>query len=168
MTLRNRSRLFVFIFSFLIWLALTSIRDWEEVIAGLFVAALVSAIAGKFLITSGKSEHIIKRTLSAVKYLFKFLWEMIKANLHVAYIVINPYLPINPGIVKIKTKLTKDSALTVLTNSITLTPGTLTVDINPEKKEIYIHWIDVLSKDVEENTKSIGGKFEKLLTEVFE
>jgi len=168
MTLQNRSRLFVFIFSFFTWLALTNVRDIEEVVAGLIVAALVTIVAGKFLITSEKSGHIIRRIFSAIKYLIKFFWEMMKANLHVAFIVIHPYLPIKPGIVKIKTKLTKDSAITVLTNSITLTPGTLTVDLNPEKKELYIHWIDVLSTDVEKNTKTIGGKFEKLLTEVFE
>ncbi|RKY55306.1 MAG: cation:proton antiporter [Candidatus Neomarinimicrobiota bacterium] len=168
MTTQQRSRLFVFIFSFLVWIALTSIRDLQEVVAGLIVAALVSIVAGKFLITSEKSEHIVKRFFSAIKYLFKFLWEMAKANLHVAYIVIHPNLPIKPGIVKIKTKLTKDSAITVLTNSITLTPGTLTIDVNPETRELYIHWIDVESTDVEKNTKTIGGKFEKLLMEVFE
>lgn len=168
MRIEQRSRLFVFIFSFLVWCALTSVTDLQEVITGVVVAALVSLVAGKFLITSEKREHIIKRIISSIKYLFKFLWEMAKANLHVAYIVIHPALPIKPGIVKIKTKLTKDSAITVLTNSITLTPGTLTVDLNPETKELYIHWIEVLSTDVEKNTKTIGGKFEPLLTEVFE
>jgi len=168
MTIQKRSRLFVFILSFLVWIALTSITDIQEVVAGILVAALVSIVAGKFLITSKKSEHIFKRIISSIQYLFKFIWEMTKANLHVAFIVIHPNLPIKPGIVKIKTNLTKDSAITVLTNSITLTPGTLTVDINPETNELYIHWIDVLSTDVEKNTKTIGGKFETLLTEVFE
>ena len=168
MKIQQRSRLFVFIFSFLVWIALTSIKDIQEVIAGILVAALVSIVAGKFLITSIKSEHIFKRIISSIHYLFKFLWEMTKANLHVAYIVIHPNLPIKPGIVKIKTNLTKDSAITVLTSSITLTPGTLTVDVSPDKKEIYVHWIDVLSTDINENTKTIGGKFETLLTEVFE
>ncbi|MBN2601493.1 MAG: Na+/H+ antiporter subunit E [Candidatus Marinimicrobia bacterium] len=168
MKIQQRSRLFVFIFSFLVWCALTSIKDIQEVVAGVFVATLVSIVAGKFLITSETSEHILKRILSSIRYLFRFLWEMAKANLHVAFIVLHPSLPIKPGIVKIKTTLTKDSAITVLTNSITLTPGTLTVDVNPEKNEIYVHWIDVLSTDVTKNTKTIGGKFETLLTEVFE
>ena len=168
MIIQQRSRLFVFIFSFIVWIALTSMTDIQELIAGILVSALVSIVAGKFLITSKKSEHIFKRIISSIHYLFKFIWEMAKANLHVAYIVIHPNLPIKPGIVKIKTNLTKDSAITILTNSITLTPGTLTVDINPETNELYIHWIDILSTDVEKNTKTIGGKFETLLTEVFE
>ena len=52
MKIQQRSRLFVFIFSFLIWCALTSIKDIQEVVAGVFVAALISIVAGKFLITS--------------------------------------------------------------------------------------------------------------------
>ena len=168
MKIKTRSRIIVFILSFLIWVAMTSILDLQEVIAGVILAFIVALIAGEFLITSEKKKHIFHRYFSAMLYLFRFMWEMIKANFHVAYIVINPMLPIKPGIVKIRTKLTKDSALTVLANSITLTPGTLTVDIDPEDKALYIHWIDVASKDIETNTKLIGGRFEKLLTEVFE
>ncbi len=168
MTITKRSRIIVFSLSFLVWVALTSISDWQEVILGLIVALVVSLLAGQFLITTEKSKHPVRRLFLAIIYFFKFLWEMIKANLHVAYIVINPALPIRPGIVKIKTNLTKDSALTVLTNSITLTPGTLTVDINPESREIYIHCIEVTSTDVGENTREIGGRFEGLIAEVFE
>lgn len=168
MTIKNRSRLIVFILSFLIWLALTHIGDVQEVIIGLIVAFVVSLLAGQFFLSSKSSGNFLRRFLKGIIYFFKFIWEMIKANLHVAYIVLHPKLPIKPGIVKIKTKLTKDSAITVLTNSITLTPGTLTVDVNPESKDLYVHWITVASKDVEINTKLIGGRFEKLLMEVFE
>lgn len=168
MSIKNRSRLFVFILSFLVYVALTSIRDWQELVAGLIVALIVCLVAGQFLITTEKSRHPLHRLWMALIYLFKFLWEMIKANFHVAYIVINPALPIRPGIVKIRTRLTKESAITMLTNSITLTPGTLTVDVNPEKREIYIHCIEVTSINVDENTRDIGGRFEGLITEVFE
>jgi len=158
----------VFILSFLVWLALTDITDLQEVIAGLIVALIISLMAGTFLVTTVKSGHPVQRFLMGIAYLFKFVWEMIKANLHVALIVINPTLPIKPGIVKIKSSLTKDSSLTVLTNSITLTPGTLTVDINPETHEIYIHCIEVETTDVKQNTRNIAGRFEKLIREVFE
>ena len=168
MSLKMKSRIVVFIFAVLVWLALTNITSVQEVITGIIVAVVVSLVAGQFLITTQKQKHLLHRLFYAVLYLFKFLWEMIKANIHVAYIVAHPNLPIKPGIVKIKTKLTKDAALTVLTNSITLTPGTLTVDINEEKKEIYVHWIDVKVKDMDSCTKEIGARFEPTLTEVFE
>ena len=171
MKIETRSRIVVFILSFLTWVALTSLWDFQEVIAGLIVATIVSLIAGKFLITTEKNRRIFIRILFLIKYLFTFFWEMIKANLNVAYIVVHPKLPIKPGIVKIKTNLLKDSARTILTNSITLTPGTMSVDINPVTNEIYIHWIKVKSKDpkdVKENTKNISQVFEKVLKEVFE
>jgi len=168
MKMEMKSRIVVFILTFLVWLALTHISDTQEVIAGFIISIVVALVAGKFFITTKKQKGTIHRFIAAVLYLFKFLWEMIKANFHVAYIVIHPMLPIKPGIVKIRTKLTKDSAITILTNSITLTPGTLTVDLNPEKKEIYVHWIEVLSTDVEKNTIYIGNRFERILTEVFE
>lgn len=171
MKLETKSKLIVFVLSFLVWIALTSAWDIQEVIAGFVLAFAVSLIAGSSLITTVKKEKLLPRVLVFIKYLFVFIWEMIKANLHVAYIVIHPMLPIKPGIVKIKTNLTKESALTVLANSITLTPGTMSVDINPEAGEIYIHWIDIVSKeptDIEENTKNISVVFEKILMEVFE
>ena len=169
MKIKTKSRLLVFIFCFFIWVALTSIRDIQEVIAALILSFIVTLIAGQFLIKNPRTKSIFFLVKTWIKYFFVFIWEMIKANLNVAVIVIHPKLPIKPGIVKIKTGLSSDAALTVLANSITLTPGTMTVDINPEKHELYIHWIKVVSQnphDVEENTQIISSVFEKILLEV--
>jgi len=86
----------------------------------------------------------------------------------VAYRVINPRLPINPGIVKVKTNLKTETGLTFLANSITLTPGTLTVDIDRDAGVLYVHWIDVKAKDVEAATKIVVERFEKILRKIFE
>jgi len=166
--MKLKSRITVFILAFLAWLALTGVTRMQEVIAGLIVSLIVTLLAGHLVVTTKKKNPFVKRLLFGILYTFKFIWEMLKANLHVAYIVLHPMLPIKPGIVKIKTKLKKDASLTMLSNSITLTPGTLTVDIDPEKQNLYIHWIDVESQEVDTNTKNIGGRFEPLLTEVFE
>ena len=171
MSIKARSRLTVFVLSAAVWFALTDIKDVEEVIAGLVLSLIVSIIAGHFLITAENNRPLFSKIINSVKYFFVFIWEMIKANVHVAYIVLHPMLPIKPGIVKAKTNLKKDSSRTILCNSITLTPGTMTVDINPECNDVYIHWIDVVSKDPNddiENTKKIVEKFEKILTEVSE
>lgn len=167
MSLAIKSRIVVFVLAVLVWLALTGLNA-QELVAGLVFALLVSLVAGQFLITTHKQKHLLHRWRFALFYFFLFLWEMIKANLHVAYIVLHPNLPIKPGIVKIKTTLTKDTAITVLTNSITLTPGTLTVDVDEQNKYIYIHWIDVQAAGVEACTQEIGARFESALTEVFE
>ena len=166
--MKIRSRVLVFILSFLTWIALTGILDIQQVVVGFFVAAIVALATGHLLITTRKKNSLAKRILYGLGYLLIFTWEMIKANLHVAYIVMHPFLPINPGIVKIRTSLKKDTSLTILCNSITLTPGTLTVDIDPGGNYLYIHLIDVKSKDIDVNTKRIGARFEPILTEVFE
>jgi len=169
MKLETRGRITVFILAFLVWMALT-MGGLQEAAAGLVVAAVVAAVSGRFLFVPGAPARrkIPSRVLFAFRYFFVFLWEMIKANVHVASIVLHPLCPIKPGIVKIRTRLTRDAAITVLGNSITLTPGTFTVDVNPEKKELYIHCIEVRSLDLEENSRIIGAKFEALLREVFE
>jgi multicomponent Na+:H+ antiporter subunit E len=168
METKTKSRIIVFVFALLVWFALTDIKDYQEAIIGIAISLLISFLAGHFLIKNVASQHPVKRTIHFLFYIVKFMWEMIKANLEVAYLVIHPMLPIKPGIVKIKTKLTKDSAITVLSNSITLTPGTLTIDINEQKKELYIHWINVKTQDIDKATEEIGNRFEKTLTEVFE
>ena len=168
MKIKAKSRIIVFIFSLIVWVALTDIKSYEEVIVGILLSIIVSLLAGHFLITTEKSQHPLRRIMFFIIYIFRFFWEMIKANFEVAYLVIHPLLPIKPGIVKIKTKLSKDSAMTILGNSITLTPGTLTVDANREKQELYIHCIKVEVESVDESTKRIGQKFENILMEVFE
>ncbi|MFN3873158.1 MAG: Na+/H+ antiporter subunit E [Ignavibacterium sp.] len=168
METKTKSRIIVFVFALLVWFALTDIKNYQEVLIGIAISLLISFLAGHFLITTEKSQHPVKRFIHFLFYILKFIWEMIKANLEVAYLVIHPMLPIKPGIVKIKTKLTKDSAITVLSNSITLTPGTLTIDVNEQKKELYIHWINVKTQDIDKATEEIGNRFEKTLTEVFE
>ncbi len=168
MSLKLKSRIVVFFLSLVCYLGLTSFIDYQEIIAGVVVSLIVTLIAGQFFLKEESEKSIFTRTIKAIEYLFRFIYEMAKANLHVAYLVLHPNLPIKPGIVKIKTELTKDSAITVLANSITLTPGTLTVDYNEKTKELYIHWIDVTSIDEDMDTKIIGAKFENLLKEVFE
>lgn len=168
METKTKSRIIVLVFALLVWFALTDIKNYQEVLIGIAISLLITFLAGHFLITTEKSQHPVKRFIHFLFYILKFIWEMIKANLEVAYFVIHPMLPIKPGIVKIKTKLTKDSAITVLSNSITLTPGTLTIDVNEQKKELYIHWINVKTQDIDQATEEIGNRFEKTLTEVFE
>ena len=80
---------------------------------------------------------------------------MAKANIDVAYRVITG--KINPGIVKISPNLKSDAAITLLANSITLTPGTLSVDIDENNNDLYIHWINVTNLKPE--IEDICGSF---------
>jgi multicomponent Na+:H+ antiporter subunit E len=106
-----------------------------------------------------------KKLAYAVFYVFYLFIEIIKANLDVALRVIKPVIPINAGIVKVKTKLKSPMGRLILTNSITLTPGTLTVDIKDDT--LYIHWIDVKDKEESGATERIVSSFEKYLEVIF-
>ena len=76
-------------------------------------------------------------------------------------------MPINPGIVKVKTRLKTESGIAALANSITLTPGTLTVDVTDDGF-LYVHWINVKAEDIEGATELIARKFEFFLEKIFE
>ena len=164
-----KSKVVLFILAFFIWCVLTWVPDGQHLIVGAFVALFVALIAGDlFIATPEKLKHPHRYWYFFVFYLPKFLWECFKANIDVAYRVIHPALPINPGIVKVKTKLKTDTALTFLANSITLTPGTMSVDIDKDNGVLYIHWINVIDKDVKKATEDIVEKFEHILTKIFE
>ena len=162
------SRIILFIFGFIAWVFLTWIPDWQHLIIGVFVSAFVAFMTGDFFV---RRTHLLAhpgRYLWFLYYIPIFVWECFKANIDVAYRVIHPDLPIHPGIVKVRTNLTSDTALTFLANSITLTPGTLTVDVDKENGYLYIHWIEVKDKDINKATKLIVEKFEKILKRIFE
>jgi multicomponent Na+:H+ antiporter subunit E len=75
-------------------------------------------------------------------------------------------MPIKPGIVKVKLGLKTNIAKTILANSITMTPGTISVDILGD--EIYVHWIYVSTENPEEYSQKISGRFEKYIKKIFE
>ncbi|RKZ34712.1 Na+/H+ antiporter subunit E [bacterium] len=155
-----------FIMLFGIWLLLTWSLAPAQVIAGVVVTLLVTGLAGDIFVFKASRAFNPVRIFWMIVYIPYFLWYVVLANLDVAYRVIHPDLPIRPGIVKIQTSLNTDMAKTFLANSITLTPGTLTVDI--KENELYIHWIYVHGKDVKEWSEAIAGRFEPILRRIFE
>ncbi|MBU0759519.1 MAG: Na+/H+ antiporter subunit E [Candidatus Omnitrophica bacterium] len=162
------SRIILFILGFIAWALLNWVPDWQHMVIGIFVSAFVAYMTGDFFV---KRTHLLthpRRYLWFLYYVPVFIWECLKANIDVAYRVIHPDLPIHPGIVKVKTSLRSDVALTFLSNSITLTPGTLTVDVDKEKGFLYVHWIEVRHKDVEKATKIVVERFENILKRIFE
>ena len=156
---------YTFVIVFLIWYAFTTSLQPAELITGIILSLIVAYITvvnfnccDPILITPS---HIIY----FIQYFFVFLVALVKANFDVARRVINPKLPINPGIVSFETKLKNNFAKMVLANSITLTPGTLTIDVIGNK--FYVHWIDVTTENKEEIYKEIAEPFEKVLLKIY-
>jgi multicomponent Na+:H+ antiporter subunit E len=118
------------------------IWSYSEIIVGIIFAILVGFIVKDILIKkSFRMLNPVRWFLFLVYVFGPFFVAMAKANLDVAYRVITG--KINPGIVKISPNLKTDLGITMLANSITLTPGTLSVDIDEDKNQLYIHWINV-------------------------
>jgi len=138
----------------------------QEIIAGAILSLIIAFWGYRYLTMRGLANLAPRRIVRALFYIPIFFYECFKANIDVAYRVIHPKMPINPGIVAIKTTLKSDLGKLLLANSITLTPGTLTVDICGDY--LFIHWINVKSVDVEEATRLIAGRFEKHLKVIAE
>ncbi|MCD6415281.1 MAG: Na+/H+ antiporter subunit E [Planctomycetes bacterium] len=163
---RLRSFLYMLGISFLVWLALTASLQAQELLVGAGVCLALSLALNTGYIRLGLPPLSAKRIVFFAVYLVVLLWEIIKANFDVAYRVVHPAMPINPGIVVIRTELKSDIAKMVLANSITLTPGTFTLDIIGDK--LLIHWINVKAESVEDATRLIGERFERHLRVIFQ
>lgn len=135
----------------------------DEVIVGAIVSLVLAIIITNMVDYRVDLKLPIRLVLFLLIYVPVFVLELIKSNLNVALRVIHPKLPIHPGFVKVKTSLSGDFQKLLLANSITLTPGTLSVDIDGEY--LYIHTVDVTS--TEAKAAKIGAKFERILGVIF-
>ncbi|MHC4457308.1 MAG: Na+/H+ antiporter subunit E [Planctomycetota bacterium] len=160
-------RLIYFILAFVVWMILTWSLDLQIVIAGLIASAAVAVLFHEILPKEHRIFFSPVRIFWLLVYLPVFFYYVIKANFDVVYRALHPKMPINPGIVKIKTILKTEAGITALANSITLTPGTLTVDLTDDGY-LYIHWINVKSPDVEQASEFIARRFEWFLVKIFE
>jgi len=150
---------------FVCWLILNASVASEYMISG----AVASFVVGFIFISDypvfSELRLTPKAIISIAAYFCIFLYELVKSNIDVAKRVIAPVIKINPGIVAVKTRLKSKTGRLLLANTITLTPGTFTIDI--EDDILYIHWIDVAVEDIEGATKAIVDKFEKHLEVIY-
>jgi len=163
-----------FLFSLLFYLALTAgsgtVIFWSfyEIVFGIFFAAITALLAGRLFRIAGVRPGLswlnpARWALFFAYVLGPFLYNMAKSNLDVSYRVVTGR--IRPGIVRIPSGLKTDFGITMLANSITLTPGTLSVDVD-EDGSIFVHWINVGSKDP--SAEDICSSFPKWVRRIAE
>jgi len=143
-----------FILLFLVWIGLTNSLNIQELIVG----AMVSFIIAKFF-TPNREFNLKDLAVKYIRFIPIFLKNLIESNIAVAKIVLNPKLPINTGIVKLKTDLTNEHDKLILANAITLTPGTITVELRDS--ELFIHVLNLDSLDRDKLQDSIVGELER-------
>ncbi len=122
------------------WILLSGIFDAFHLISGLVCCSIVSIISHDLLV-KGKSEKKLLKSLRLIIYVPWELWQIVLANIDVAYRVLHPKMPIDPLIIEFETTLRGEFSLVTLANSITLTPGTITILVEPERGAFLVHAI---------------------------
>jgi multicomponent Na+:H+ antiporter subunit E len=143
-----------------VWMFLKVSYETVDFFIGYFFGIVIIFSFRRFF----SSRFYLYRVLAVIRLLFIFIKELILSNIAVLKVILKPKLDVRPGIFALETELERDWEITVLANLITLTPGTLVIDISPENKVLYIHAMDI--PDVEEAIKSIKNTFEKAIMEV--
>ncbi len=129
---------------FLFWVAVSGSLQWPQLVVGLAAAAFVTYFNRNLLITIQDRPPVSFKTIVwLVGYFFKLLLDIVKANFQVAWLVLHPKMPIEPNMVELEVDIDRIASRVLLANSITLTPGTLTV-LSDEKKYL-VHALTINS-----------------------
>jgi len=147
-------------FSF--WILLSGHFDFLHLFLGGVSSLLVACWSHDLFI--GKSEIVpgLGRIFRFIKYLPWLFWQIILANLNLVYLTLHPKMPIEPEIIRFKTDLKTNLGIVTLANSITLTPGTVTIEGNHE--EFIVHAISksaaesLFSEEMQTRVKEVEGK----------
>ena len=147
---------------FAIWLLLTASLQPQELATGLLVALITAGLTLPRLHLLDGLKLGPALPWYAVRFLGSFLVALWEANIDMARRVLTPRLRIEPGIVAVHTELRSPLGRLLLANAITLTPGTLSVDVIDDR--ILVHWIDISpGQDIDHATRAIAADFERHL-----
>lgn len=141
------------------WLLLAGSLHWQELLVGVIVAVAIAYLSrhklqlfDDLLLTPALPWHLLR-------YLGVFLRALVESNIDMARRVLSPTLPIRPAMVEVHTELKSPLGRLLLANSITLTPGTLSVEVAADR--LRVHWIDASpGEDLASATRLIAERFE--------
>ncbi|HSI76201.1 Na+/H+ antiporter subunit E [Lunatibacter salilacus] len=143
-----------------IWLAVTGTFTFENFVFGFALSFVLMWL----ITTNRREEKYFSRVPKLIGFIFFFIYELVKANIQVAYDVITPKYYMKPGIIRIPLDAKSDLEITLLANLISLTPGTLSLDVSDDRKVLYVHAMYVNDRD--EFIDEIKNGFERRLLEI--
>ncbi len=149
------------VFLAIIWTAFHRPYTAADFLIGFILAAILIALLNPLL---GKSRFYGSRLLYVLQLLVVFIRELIKSAFQVLGHILRPKVKITPGIVKMNIELTTPEQITALANLITLTPGTLTIEIAKDESALYIHTLDL--KDSQKLCQDIRDTLEAHIKKV--
>lgn len=135
---------------------------WAGLLGGITLANLVSGFIVSYLllwlVTRGQRGHdgYFGKLPRCAGFVVYYLWELVKSNAIIAYDVLTPTHHMTPGVIGIPLEAKTDLEITVLANLITMTPGTLSLDVSPDRRTLYVHAMyihdaDALRREIKEN-----------------
>ena len=143
-----------------VWLLLNGFSAGQLLLGGILSLA-IPIITSPF---ADRQSRVVK-PLSMAVYLLRLFWDIFISNLEVARRVLGSNSKLNPGFIAYPLELTGDFPLTVLASTISLTPGTVSVDFSEDKQWLYIHALHIDSE--QEIIDSIRERYEQPLKEIF-
>jgi multicomponent Na+:H+ antiporter subunit E len=146
----------------LAWAASTGQFTVSNLAVGLALGFMVLLVSQRF---TGKSSYFTK-VGQVFRFALFYLWELIRANLRVAYDVVTPTHHMRPGVLAIPLDARTDAEISLLANLITLTPGTLSLDISLDRRVLYVHTMYIASGDIEGARQQIKTGLERRVLEV--
>lgn len=155
----------------LMWVLLTE-NVTRETFLGSFAAGNIVAAVVQWMFRriKGPETEFFRHALrpgklgTLLKLIYNFLYELILSNIQVAMVVIQPKLRVQSALIRLPTELQNDLSITILANLITMTPGTITMDVADDRKSLVVHCLNVA--DIEATKRTIKEKFEQPLLEL--
>lgn len=148
-----------------VWLTVVWVTLWEALTWANVVGGLVVAVAAVYLLPPREARTSVGfRPLAAARLLFYFLWELLVASSQVVWEIITPEDHTRPAVVSVQTRSTVPGHITAVANMISLTPGTLSLEVDHDTRTIYIH---VLHLDSFEKTRAMVSELETLTLAAF-
>jgi multicomponent Na+:H+ antiporter subunit E len=145
----------------LAWISLTGQFTVVNFMIGFLLGFILMWLAQR---ATGSLKYFYK-AIQVIRFVIFFIWELLLANIRSTYYVLAPRHKLRPGIVAIPLDLDNDAEITLLANLITMTPGSLSLDVSNERCTLYVHVIHI--DDVEKYRASIKNGFEKRVKEIF-
>lgn len=142
------------------WIVLTGTADVPNVIFGLIAGALLSRLAP----SPRGGRWTGRRAWAMVSLAAYFVWELVLANIRVAAAVLGPHTRLSPAVVAVPLDAKTDLEITLFANLVTLTPGTLSVDVSPDRRLLYVHTIS-FDGNLEATRRELKDGFERRVLE---
>ncbi|MBB4121565.1 Na+/H+ antiporter subunit E [Martelella radicis] len=145
----------------IVWVAVTGSASLHNLVFGFVIGAIAVGLVRHQVGGTG----YFSRARRVTALFLVFLYDLMKSAWSVAKLVCSPRMDLKPGILRFELSLERDFEIVLLANMITLTPGTLTVDVSDDKKYLFIHAIDC--SDPDGIRRDIANGFEKKIREAF-